>query len=181
GTCNGKVRAGSRFGIHEVREVRLLAGSLVDERQRAPVRGQGRRKTFAVALRLDLDARQGPAFLLRLDGAGRGSRDVQAVVHGPGRGGEFADGNSQACRQIRRRPVLDQPAGSFELAVDLLAGRLLGLASRHGVDEVSPGDGSRPPIAEVRTTPRGWTTATALAARPGRGHGPARRPRRPPG
>ena len=73
----GEDLAAARLGIEQVGKLGLDPGRLVQERQRPSVGREGVGQASAVALRLCLDAGEGPALLLGLDGARRGTIDIE--------------------------------------------------------------------------------------------------------
>lgn len=112
--------AGSGLGVQQIREVRLLAGGLIEERKRAPVGREVAWEALAVSLGLSLDTAEGPPLLLGLDRPRDGAVDVEDVVNGPGLEGELTHGDAWASLDIGRAAILDEPARCFELTVDLL-------------------------------------------------------------
>ena len=123
----GENGAAPRLGVEAVREARLDARALVEERERANVDGDVPRDAAAVLLGLDLDARERLAGLLRLDDAGELAVHVEEVVGIAEAAGEreLADSDAAAGVDVRGGGVLDEPPGLGELRVDLNARALL--------------------------------------------------------
>ncbi len=99
--------------------------------------GQSVRKSRAVFRGLGLNPGQGRSRPLRLDHTSGLGVDVEQIVSKPVPvlEGEFPQRDTSPSRQVGLVRVLDDPAGSLQIGVDLLAGGLLGRG--HGIGNLA--------------------------------------------
>ena len=124
----GEDQTASRLRVQPVGELRLRAGTLVQEWERALVGGKVLRQACAVLLRLDLHAGKGGTFWLGLDDAHRLLVDVEQVVGGAMAGlqRKLAHSYSAAGVQVDGVGVLNRPSCLLKQPVYVYAGLLFG-------------------------------------------------------
>jgi hypothetical protein len=119
--------------LEGVGELGDLAGGLVGEGERQAIVRQGPRQAVEIFARLRFDPGQGVPLRLRLDDADGPGVDVEHVVGLAGGQGKLPHGHPPPGRDIHLAVVLHDPAGLFQLPVDLLTGFLFGGHSTAGL------------------------------------------------
>jgi len=111
----------SGIGIESARELSLLAGRLVCERQGKVIMGDRVGQPLGVFLRLRFDAGQGVPLGLGLDDPDDLSISVQEVVRRTGLERELAHRDAKPRGDVHGLGVLNDPAALPQLLVDLLS------------------------------------------------------------
>ena len=129
----GKDAAGTGLGVALVAEERFNAGGFVEEGQRAGCDGLNEiRQILGVMAGLLGDTRKEGALLFGLGNANGLAVHNQQVIAGAGFERDFAQGDPASGRGVKIAVILNHPAGSAELRVNLPAGELFGVQVRHG-------------------------------------------------